>query len=136
MIAQPPEEPVEELPGTAFGSLVESFGRGWERGDAAGIAGVFAEDGAFYPSPFDPPVQGREAIEEYWLDVPREQAEIVFRFGEVFRAGPWFAAEYRCTFRRRRTGEAVDVRGALFCETVDGLIGEMRMYWHRTVAGR
>jgi len=25
----------------------------------------------------------------------------------------------------------VDARGAIFCETKDGKITEMRMYWHR-----
>jgi ketosteroid isomerase-like protein len=49
--------------------------------------------------------------------------------------GPWFSAEFKCTFRRRRTGEPVDVRGAIFCETADGLISEMRMYYHRVVGG-
>ena len=32
-------------------------------------------------------------------------------------------------------GEPVDVRGAIFCETAEGLIGEMRMYYHRDVGG-
>jgi len=26
----------------------------------------------------------------------------------------------------------VDGRGAIFCETKDGKISEMRMYWHRS----
>src|SRR5881409_3415485 len=33
--------------------------------------------------------------------------------------------------RPRRTGAWVDARGAMFCETKDGKITEMRMYWHR-----
>jgi ketosteroid isomerase-like protein len=87
----------------------------------------------FIPGPFEAPVRGREAIRVYWRDVPLEQAEIAFRHGEIFVAGPWFATEYKCTFRRRRTGEAVTVKGALFCETVEGRLSEMRMYWERSV---
>jgi ketosteroid isomerase-like protein len=34
-------------------------------------------------------------------------------------------------FRRRRTGQWVDARGAIFCETDGERITEMRMYWHR-----
>lgn len=113
--------------------LVDRFGKGWERGKPEEIAGLFTEDGVFCPSPFDAPLRGRSAITEYWKDIPREQAEIAFRFGELFVAGPWFATEIKCTFRRRRTGQLMDVRGALFCETIDGKIAEMRMYWHRTV---
>jgi uncharacterized protein (TIGR02246 family) len=111
--------------------LVTKFGQGWERGNPDEIAELFVEDGVFSPSPFDSPLRGRSAILEYWKDIPREQAEIAFRFGEVFVAGPWFATEIKCTFRRRRTGQRIDVRGALFCETVEGKIAEMRMYWHR-----
>lgn len=116
----------------AYAELVNRFGRAWEKGDGAAMTGVFTPDASFYPSPFDPAVTGHDAIRGYWKETPFEQAEISFRAGEIFVAGPWFATEFRCTFRRRRTGEAVDVRGALFCETADGLIAEMRMYWHRT----
>ena len=93
---------------------------------------AFTEDAVFLPSPFDAPIRGKAAITEYWKDIPVEQAEVSFRFGEIFVAGPWFSTEYKCTFRRRRTGQMIDVRGALFCETDEGKIAEMRMYWHRT----
>jgi ketosteroid isomerase-like protein len=116
-----------------YGELVGSFGKGWEQGKPDEICGVFADDGVFVPSPFDSPVRGLTAIAEYWKDVPLEQAEISFRFGEIFVAGPWFSTEIKCTFRRRRTGQQVDLRGALFCETIGGKIAEMRMYWQRTV---
>lgn len=116
-----------------YGALVERFGTAWSAGDAHGLAEVFTDDGVLQPGPFDTPVRGRDAIAEYWKDIPREQAEIAFRYGEIYVAGPWFATEFRCTFRRRRTGESVDVRGALFCETADGKVAEMRIYWERKV---
>jgi ketosteroid isomerase-like protein len=114
-----------------YGALIQRFGESWEGGAGEEIADLFVDDGVFVPGPFDPPVRGSEAIREYWKDIPLEQAEISFRFGEIYPAGPWFATEIRCTFRRRRKGEMVDIRGALFCETRDGKIAEMRMYWHR-----
>ena len=115
-----------------YGALVQQFGDAWAAGKADAIADVFADDGVLLPDPFGSPVRGRAAIAEYWRDTPREQAEISFRYGEIYVAGPWFATEFRCTFRRRRTGEPVDVRGSLFCETSDdGKITEMRMYWIR-----
>jgi ketosteroid isomerase-like protein len=119
-----------------YGALVEQFGKGWEQANSETMTEVFAEDGVFIPSPFDPAVRGRAAIGQYWKNIAFEQAEIAFRFGEIFVAGPWFSTEIKCTFRRRRTGESIDVRGALFCETADGKIAEMRMYWHRAVGAR
>jgi ketosteroid isomerase-like protein len=116
-----------------YGILVQKFGEMWTAGSTEEIADLFTETAVFSPSPFDTPLRGRAAITEYWQDTPLEQAEVKFRYGEVFVAGPWFATEFKCTFRRRRTGKPVDVRGALFCETADDRISEMRMYWHRVV---
>jgi ketosteroid isomerase-like protein len=116
---------------TRYDTMMSRFAEGWQREDGDSIVELFSEDGAFIPGPFEPPLKGREAIRGYWQDLPREQAEVAFRYGEIFVAGPWFATEFKCTFRRRRTGEAVILRGALFCETDGDLISEMRMYWER-----
>jgi ketosteroid isomerase-like protein len=115
----------------AYRALLETFGRGWEQGDVAAIVSVFTPDAVFLATPFSPKSVGTDAIRAYWQDIPLNQAEASFKAGEVYGAGPWFAAEFRCTYRRRRTGDWVDTRGALFCETKDGKIAEMRMYWHR-----
>lgn len=120
----------------AFRELVDTLGRGWEKGDVEAICSVFCDDAVFIETPFSPPDSGIAAIRAYWRDIPRTQAEVSFKSGEIYVAGPWFATEFRCTFRRRRTGEQVDARGALFCETKDGKISEMRMYWHRYSGGR
>lgn len=116
-----------------YGGLIQKFGQAWENGSPEDMESLFTEQATFHSGPFDKPLRGRAAIREYWEDVPSEQAEVSFRFGEIFVAGPWFATEMKCTFRRRRTGQSVDVRGALFCETENDLISEMRMYWHRIV---
>lgn len=112
-------------------ALLQQFGDGWSSADSKKLAAAFTDDAVFVPGPFDAPLVGAPAIEQYWRNIAWEQAEISFRFGEVYVAGPWFAAEFRCTFRRRRTGEPVDVRGGVFCEAAGDNISEMRMYWHR-----
>jgi len=117
----------------AYRQLVDTFGRGWERGDVDELMSVFAPDAVFLETPFGETTVGIDAIRAYWKDVPMNQAEVAFRSGELYVAGPWFATEFRCVYRRRRTGERVDARGAMFCETKDGKITEMRMYWHRSV---
>jgi ketosteroid isomerase-like protein len=117
-----------------FEGLIERFGKGWENGDADEMASVFASEGVFVPDPHGEALTGRVAVSQYWRDIPYEQSEISFRSGEIQVAGPWFAVEFKCTFRRRRTGDLMDIRGALFCETEKGEITEMRMYWQRRAA--
>jgi len=119
-----------------FRSLLDEFAEGWNRGEPGRMADAFLPDGVYQPGPFDEPLKGRQAILDYWRDVPVAQSDVAFRYGEIFVAGPWFSTEFRCTYVRRRTGESVDVRGALFCETRDGKIAEMRMLWERRVAPR
>ena len=116
---------------TGFRELVDTFGAAWERGDVEGIISLFTPDAVFLETPFSDRAVGITAIRDYWKDVPANQAEVSFRSGEIYVVGPWFATEFRCIYRRRRTGERVDARGAIFCETKDGKISEMRMYWHR-----
>jgi ketosteroid isomerase-like protein len=117
-------------------SLIEVFGEGWSRGNVDLLMSVFADDPVFVETPFSEPLHGPEAVRRYWLEVPLHQSEVTFSSGEIYAAGPWFSTEFKCVFRRRRTGEWVDARGAIFCETVGDKITEMRMYWHRWNGGR
>jgi ketosteroid isomerase-like protein len=117
-------------------SLVDAFGKGWEKGNLDLLMSVYAPDVVFVETPFSEPLRGSDAVRGYWADVPYHQSEVTFRSGEIYAAGPWFATEFKCMYRRRRTGEWVDARGAIFCETAEGLITEMRMYWHRWNGGR
>jgi ketosteroid isomerase-like protein len=117
-------------------SLIDTFGSGWAGGNVELLLSVFASDAVFVETPFSSPVNGIEAIRSYWSDVPYHQSETSFSSGEIYGAGPWFSTEFKCTYRRRRTGEWVEARGAIFCETDGGKVTEMRMYWHRWNGGR
>ena len=112
-------------------TLIDEFGQGWSRGKPDLMMGVFTADPVFIETPFSDPLKGVEAVRGYWADVPLHQSEITFSSGEIFAAGPWFSTEFKCTFRRRRTGEWIEARGAIFCETDGAKVSEMRMYWHR-----
>lgn len=112
-------------------ALIDQFGLGWARARVDTLMEVFAPEIVFYETPFEEPIRGLEAVRRYWADVPLHQSEITFASGEIYGAGPWFATEFRLVFRRRRTGQWVEARGAIFCETSGGKISEMRMYWHR-----
>ena len=112
-------------------SLIDTFGKGWSRGNIDVLLSVFGPEAVFVETPFSSPLVGTEAIRGYWKEIPYYQSEITFTSGEIYVAGPWFSTEFKCTFRRRRSGEWVDARGAIFCELAGDRIGEMRMYWHR-----
>lgn len=116
--------------------LIDTLGKGWDKLRVDIIATVYADDAVFLETPFTGPIRGIEAIRQYWADVPYHQSEVTFSSGEIYAAGPWFSTEFKCVYRRRRTGEWVEARGAIFCETNGEKITEMRMYWHRSSAER
>lgn len=111
--------------------LIDEFGQGWARGKPDVMMAIFSTDPVFIETPFSEPLRGTEAVRGYWAEVPLNQSEITFTSGEIFAAGPWFSTEFKCVFRRRRTGEWIEARGAIFCETDGEKVTEMRMYWHR-----
>ena len=112
-------------------SLIDDFAKGWSKADLDTIMAVFADEAVFIETPCTAPLRGTAAIRRWWADVPYYQSEISVTTGEVFVAGPWFSTEFKAVFRRRRTGDWVQAKGAIFCETDGALITEMRMYWHR-----
>jgi len=134
----PPALSAEQAPDTrALGrALIDALGAGWSGSNVDQIMSVFSPDAVLVETPFSEPLRGAQAIRRWWLDVPYSQSEITFSSGEIYAAGPWFSTEFKCVFRRKRTGEWVDARGALFCETERGLVTEMRLYWHRWNGGR
>ena len=117
-------------------TLMDAFGKGWAKADASSILLVYAREAVFIETPFSEPIKGIDALREYWLDVSYHQSEITFTSGEIYAAGPWFSTEFKLVFRRKRTGEWVEARGAIFCETDGAEITEMRMYWHRWNGGK
>ncbi len=128
MTAPPPTEPAAPILGR---QLMDVFAKGWSKADLETILSVFTEQAVFSETPFSPPHIGIDAIRRYWADVPYNQSEITVTTGEIFVVGPWFSTEFKTVFRRRRTGEWIEARGAMFCETEGGKISELRMYWHR-----
>jgi len=88
-----------------YRALIDTFGKGGSAAMWDAICSVFTEDAVFLETPFSTPDRGIAAIRAYWKDIPLYQAETDFSSGEIYAAGPWFATEFRCTFRRRRTGE-------------------------------
>jgi ketosteroid isomerase-like protein len=117
-------------------TLIDTFGKGWTQADMSLLMSIYTADAVFVETPFTAPLRGTDAIRGYWNEVPYHQSEISFSSGEIYAAGPWFSTEFKCVFRRRRTGEWVEARGAIFCETEGDRISEMRMYWHRWNGGR
>lgn len=128
-----PETPPIETVGR---KLADTLAEGWSRARPDLIMSIFADEPTFIETPFSEPVVGFATLRNWFSDIPYQQSEPVFTVGEVFTVGPWFSTEFKLVFRRRKTGEMVEAKGALFAETDGARITELRMYWHRWNGGR
>jgi ketosteroid isomerase-like protein len=109
-----------------------ALGRAWETGDADAAAALFREDINYQEDPFAPPLQGREAVREYWADVPRTQKDIRFSFETLAVTQDGGIFHWWASFTRIPSGAPVRLDGA---QTVklddDNLCYSLREWWMR-----
>jgi uncharacterized protein (TIGR02246 family) len=64
----------------AVTAWVENYRKAWETNDPDDIAGLFAEDAAYFPEPYAKPWLGRPAIVEGWLAHRDEPGSTTFEW--------------------------------------------------------
>ena len=108
--------------------LIDTFAKGWAKGQVDHVLSVFAPEAVFVETPFADPLTGTEAIRRYWSDAPYHQAEISVSTGEIYVAVPG-----RHEFPSYSSGPDrrwVEARELFSCET-EGCTSRKGMYWHR-----
>jgi ketosteroid isomerase-like protein len=115
----------------AFAAWVEALGRSWETGDAEAAGQLFAEDIAYREDRFSEPMRGRQAVIQYWEDVPRTQQNIRFGYRVIAVAAATGIAHWWCSFERIPSGVPVRLDG-VFLATFDaqGQCSNFEEWWH------
>lgn len=114
-----------------FRQWMETYGRASAENDPRASANLFAENAAYYETPFAEPMIGREAIYEYWnkgAQTLKEKASTFEIFSVQAQRG---IARWQSQFTIIESGE----RLALDCLFVvefndDGLCQTFREWWH------
>lgn len=120
----------------AFSGWLTRYGHAWESGDPLMAADLFTEDATYQETPFDEPMQGRQAIMDYWAEVPITQKEISFSFTPMAVAGDEGIANWRATYIRVSSGAAVTLDGIMLCIFAeDGCCRSFSEWWHRQEVG-
>ena len=87
------------------------FKRAWEKRDPDRMLELFAEDAEYRFDPFEPPLNGANAIREHWNAIAAAQAHVDFDAERVWVAGRTILASWHAAYTRRATAERVRVRG-------------------------
>lgn len=113
-----------------------ALGHAWEAGDAAAATRLFREDISYQEDPFATALQGREAVREYWADVPRTQKEIRFGFETLAVTADGGIFHWWASFTRIPSGAAVRLDGVQIVKLDDNnLCYSLREWWMREEAG-
>jgi ketosteroid isomerase-like protein len=62
----------------ALTAWIQRYVRAWNSNDSADIGSLFAEDAEYATEPYRPPLRGRDAIVQWWLDNRDEPGETTF----------------------------------------------------------
>jgi len=108
---------------------LEGYRDAWETRNADAAAALFTEDALYREQPYEEPYRGRDGVHAYWSQVTATQSDIRFRYGRAVVSGSQAAVEWWVTLRNN--GAEATLAGEFFLVfDADGLVRELREYWH------
>jgi hypothetical protein len=120
-----------ELDRHDFARWLEGYREAWERSEPARAAALFTETASYRETPFDPPMEGRAAIEDYWAKAVAGQKDIRFTYEVLACADDVGLCRWHVAFTGVPGGEAIDLDGIFRCRFAEaGLVETFEEWWH------
>ena len=114
-----------------FAEWLDGYGRAWEERDPAQAGALFTDEASYRETPFDPPMIGRKAIEEYWARVTAGQKDVRFTHQVLACRGDEGVSRWHAAFTGVPGGEAIDLDGIFRCTFAeDGRVSALEEWWH------
>jgi ketosteroid isomerase-like protein len=112
-----------------FRAWLDEYATAWETGDADTAAALFAPDATYHVTPFAEPLDGQDAIRDYWAETTaaQEGTECATTIEALGRDHG--LARFHASFVR--DGDTVAVDGCLRARFLAGDCVEFREWWHR-----
>lgn len=99
----------------------------WQDRDSSKAASLFTTNAVYRSHPFQPPLQGQEAIASYWERAVEGQADLDVHVGSPIVEGDRAAVEWWVNLTEG--GAASVSTGTLFLTFSRGLCSELREVW-------
>ena len=109
----------------------------WESHDVDAVVALYADACVHRSAPFREPHRGRQGVREYVVGAFAEESAVVtVYFGEPLVDGQRASVEYRAE-SLDRDGAPITLAGSAFAHfDSEGLLTEVRDYWHETAGHR
>ncbi|MFL7891083.1 MAG: nuclear transport factor 2 family protein [Anaerolineales bacterium] len=116
-----------------FNKWLAAYGLAWEKGDHQKSADLFAEGASYQETPFNKPMLGKEAVQDYWQSgAGTNQRDISFSYRILSVQGNQGIAHWQASFQRVKSGNQVELDGILVAEFDEhGLCTDFKEWWHR-----
>src|SRR5438105_3081658 len=96
--------------------LLAAFKQAWERRVPDQIVELFTPDAEYRPDPFTQPLQGANAIREWWNQIAATQANVEFDAERIWVSGPTILASWHAAYTRRADSRRIRARGFVTLE--------------------
>lgn len=112
-----------------FGDWLASYRDAWEAKDPAAAGALFSADAQYRVTPFDEPLDGRGAIEEYWADVTAGQTDPSVEVAPISYEGDTGVGQFNAQFADP-DGGSVELDGVCVVTFEDDVASEFLEWWH------
>jgi hypothetical protein len=115
-----------------FRHWLDAYGQAWEGRDPDAAAKLYAEDGTYQVTPFLKPLEGRQAILDYWREVARTEEQITFRYEILVSTEEFGIANWQASFLITTPQLQTRLDGIFLIRLNDaGLCTSLREWWHK-----
>lgn len=115
-----------------FDQWMQTITRAWEQRDAEAAANLFTEDATYQENPFEEPMRGRNAIRQYWADLPTAQTDIAVTYEILSVTDATGVARWSATFTRLPSRQRARLEGVLIASFKNGATQAytFKEWWH------
>ena len=119
------------LDDAAFAAWLDRYKAAWEQRDPAAAADLFTETASYRETPYDPPFEGRAAIEAYWAKAVAGQRDVRFSHEVLACAENRGLCRWHATFTAAAGGDTIDLDGIFHCRFADERrVDAFEEWWH------
>lgn len=116
--------------------LIAIYASAWEQQDSALILSIFQVNAKYHERVLEQPYVGHSEIKKYWDNkVVSSQANIIFHLLNLYIDGETAIVEWEVSFDDVKQGVRKHMIEVAILEFEDGLISNLREYWHCKIKG-